>query len=103
MDRKGFNYLINVGVGTENSEVISIGVGEKGIRFGEYGDKVVSTFHSHRKQRSSLQRQKEVQSFTAAVLHSDRRRPEAPVQSHVERAEPSGPTINYSGYNFQDL
>ena len=39
--QKSFSYLINVAVGTENSEVISIGVGEKGIRFGECGDKEV--------------------------------------------------------------
>ena len=35
------SYLINVGVQTGNSEVISIGAGEKIVGLGEYGDKEV--------------------------------------------------------------
>jgi len=39
--RKGLSHLINVGVGTGNSEVISIGAGEKIVGLGECGDKDV--------------------------------------------------------------
>ena len=52
MGRKGFSHLINVGVGTGNSEFINIGVGEKVVGLGEYGDKEVEKSssdlkHSH--------------------------------------------------------
>ena len=39
MGRKGLSHLINVGVGTGNSEVISIGVDEKVVGLGGCGDK----------------------------------------------------------------
>ena len=38
---KGLSHLINVGVGTRNNEVISIGAVEKIIGLGECGDKEV--------------------------------------------------------------
>ena len=41
MGSKGLSHLINVGVGTGNSEFISIGIGEKVIGLGECGDKEV--------------------------------------------------------------
>ena len=41
MGRNGLSHLINAGVGTGNSEVISIGASEKIIGMGEFGDKEV--------------------------------------------------------------
>ena len=41
MSRKGLSHLISDGVGTGNSEVISIGVGEKIVVLGDCGDKKV--------------------------------------------------------------
>ena len=41
MGSKGFCHLINVGVGTGNSEVIYIGVGEKVVGLSECGGKEV--------------------------------------------------------------
>ena len=41
MGRKGISHLINVGVGSGNSEVISIGVGEKVVGLGECGGEEV--------------------------------------------------------------
>ena len=41
MDGRGFSHLSNVGVGTGNSEVICIGVGQKVVGLGECGGKVV--------------------------------------------------------------
>ena len=41
MGTEGLSYLINVEVGTGNSEVISIGDGEKVVGLEECGDKEV--------------------------------------------------------------
>ena len=38
---KGLSHLINVGVGTENGEVICIGVGYMVVGLGECGDEIV--------------------------------------------------------------